>query len=74
MARKATKLQEPEPEQIQEPHPAVARCCVTCRHWKPRPNWPVIGECMPSRAGLGQPLVTLDWAICSNHEYAEQYL
>lgn len=72
MARKATAKNDPEPEAAPEP-PQVAQVCVTCRHWKPRPNWPVIGECMPSRNGLGQPLVTTDYQVCSNHSYADEY-
>ena len=62
MARTAKKRENaplpPEPE-------PVFRICGTCRHWRPRPNWPVSGECMPSRAGNPQALVSLDWAGCS---------
>jgi hypothetical protein len=54
-------LPEPEPE-------PVFRICGNCAHWRPRPNWPAIGECMPSRAGGPQPIVTTDWQGCSFHK------
>ena len=75
MARKATAKKEPEPEAVpkQETTSTIARCCASCAYWKPRPNCGFIGECMPSKNGLGQPLVTTDWTSCSNHDYADQW-
>lgn len=68
MARKATAKQEAAPE----PEPQeIAQVCCTCKHWKPRPNWPYIGECMPSRNGMGQPLVTTDMQLCRAFAWRE---
>lgn len=71
MARKATKQQETQQDTIAEPEQQIAQVCCTCRHWKPRPNWAFIGECMPSRNGLGQPLVTTDMQVCRAFEWRD---
>ena len=50
--------------------PALA-VCGNCRHWRVRPNYRPVGECLPSRAGGPSPLLTLDMASCSAWEPRE---
>lgn len=68
MARKPAVVRQAEAEPEHEP---IAQICATCRHWRPRPNWRHVGECMPSRNGMGQPLVTTDYQLCSAFQWRD---
>jgi len=55
-------------------HPAetkLRKCCGTCFGFRPYPNFPSWGDCLPSAAGSPHPRPTPDLGRCSAHKFRE---